>query len=232
MNISFGTKPGPYHVQRGIPNQDACAFKCDDDAGVRVFALADGVGSHANSHVGSYVATNTMVDFVFNTITLDDSPRELGGVLQEGFRVARTAVEETRLPQVSATLVVVAQTPTHTAVSCVGDSFVVVRFTDGEYELVQVSQTGEFSNMTETIFTPSPTLDTRVYDTTEVAGFALSSDGLENSTLKNGSPYPGVWDFLFSYNSKKNEQNLDPFFVKLEKAGKLVDDTTLLIAGG
>ena len=231
MNISYGTRIGPQHVGRGIPNQDACAYAYDDVNDVGVFALADGVGSHENSHLGSYTAVHAAVDFLEENTDLSSDPEGIGALLHDSIDHARSAARALDEDRTSCTLIVAVRTKDYTGVASVGDSFAVVQFSDGFLELVMAQGDSEYHNVTETIFTPSPNIETRVYENSEVTGIALSSDGLERSSLKNGEPFPGVWNFLFSYNAKSDGVDLNPFFDKLEASGKLEDDTTLLLVG-
>ena len=54
--------PGPYHIKKGIPCQDAYCIREAPD-GVIVAAVADGLGSEAHSDKGAKIASNSVVTY-------------------------------------------------------------------------------------------------------------------------------------------------------------------------
>ncbi len=164
---------GPLHVKAGTPRQDAFAFGFSGD--VVVGCVADGLGSHGRSHIGSKIATERVVaDLVtgIEAVAAEDLERELraggDGALGEMVRSAIVrAVRETEAlmaiqpgPGFATTLVGVVASPAYGFFFHVGDGIALSHPTDvmmpGQLPMpasqtVSFPENGEFDNITYAI---------------------------------------------------------------------------------
>lgn len=212
--------PGPYHVQRGLPNQDAMLWSENSER--VLLAVSDGAGSLSNSGEGARLAVTSSIQFM-ESFEHEYAPEQLPLLALHHAR--ETLFELPDYRSYGATLVCgVLRANGELSLACVGDSFAVVKNFDG-YSLLTGTASGEFANITELL--TSDELTPVAQNFTGVSAVALSSDGLESVSLSSGAPHEGFWSGVFQ---KTSEGSLDVerLFLWLDSLEKLVDDTTLL----
>ena len=94
MILSYSVKiPGPYHIEKGLPCQDAFSVKTGKD-GYYVAAVADGLGSEKYSDIGSETAVNTAVQFCVDSLSSGMTDDDIQNVIRESFSKAYNSVLE------------------------------------------------------------------------------------------------------------------------------------------
>lgn len=217
----MGSVPGPYHIKKNIPNQDAILFH--EEQGVMFAAVADGAGSLKHSDVGAYDAVESAVHgMVKSRKNLD--PAKL---VEYGITIAReNLLKRENYKQYGSTLTLVVLLEDGTgAVAALGDSFVVLHGEAGEHILVTGTPSGEYANTTELL---SSDEYTPVIETFEgVKAISLSSDGLEGVAIQGGNAHGGFWDGVISQ-AYDDRLDISKIFRWLDSLDRLVDDTSLL----
>ena len=88
MNFNYGFSiVGKSHIQKGACCQDSHKIKKLDNRWY-VAAIADGVGSAKNSHIGSKIATDTVVDFCSEYMPWDHSVIGIKSMLRTAYNYA------------------------------------------------------------------------------------------------------------------------------------------------
>lgn len=217
----MGSVPGPYHMQKHLPNQDALLFH--EGKGFMVAAVADGAGSLKHSDVGAYDAVESAVHgMVEARKNLDPSK-----LVEYGITIAReNLVKREDYKQFGSTLCLVIWFEDGSgAVAALGDSFVVLHGEDDEHTLVTGTPSGEYANTTELL---SSDEYTPVIETFEgVKAISLSSDGLEGAAIQDGDAHGGFWDGIITQ-AYDGRLDIDKLFRWLDSLDRLVDDTSLL----
>ena len=155
MLVGFNTSlQGSSHVVAGIPCQDYSStmyVSTIDGSQVVVSAVADGVGSCSNAHLGSKIALEGCMKKVKQLIAaaVNMSVEDMVLYLQEGFRAAidavRNAADEQQMPVITfdTTLSVVICEDGYMAFGHCGDGGIVVLYEDSSYEMVSHRHKGE-----------------------------------------------------------------------------------------
>lgn len=145
---------GKSHIGRDIPCQDSNDIRYLPDSSILLAAIADGVGSCALSHWGSYIAVQSALDYLEQVISgekghfLEDDQRVYNSLV-EAFRAARTAVEDAaeqngQLPfHLQSTLTVAIYDGKKLWCCHAGDDGIVAQFQDGFVKMVTDRQKGE-----------------------------------------------------------------------------------------
>lgn len=222
------TRTGPHHRTRQEPNQDAYAHAVLDEA--LVVAVADGAGSLPRSGEGAQLATTVAVQHVLGRLQGDPNVHHdaLADIVDEAAAAARSAILD--LPfarEAGCTLTLVVATEAGWAACLVGDSFAVLDHGD-RYELLRPDAAGEYANITRLLTSadPDPWLFSGPHP---VTGVAASSDGLAWATLDRDEPHAAFYRPLFT-RAAADDLDLDGLFAHMDTAGKLDDDTTLVVA--
>lgn len=229
LQVSAATQIGPYHVQAGVPNQDAYDFIPSN--GFLTLAVADGAGSLERSDEGSElaveVAAGMAADLMLDAQRAGTTP-DLQKVVAESLLEARTiAFTLDYWQQAGSTLVLAVLSESDFAVAVLGDSFAVVQDRTGDLSLVQPPSAGEFANVTKLLTSEDATVSMCWGKLSELKGLALCSDAFEQSTLEQRVPTSGFWSRVFSLSAqgKLNAQELISF---MDQQGKIEDDATLI----
>ena len=229
MKISQGTIVGPYHLDRGLPNQDAFDSFFDEESGFTVLAVADGAGSLERSHVGAQTAV-----LEFGKAVLDvrkDSALTLEEVVEKSFEKVIDIIKDFDDREIGCTLIVFVSDGERWVCASVGDSLGVLQDTDGNLFLLKADIDAEFANQTPLLTSHDVSIsffgDTIDY----FSAVALMSDGLENSTISkpDRAPVPGFWNGIFSRNAQ-GELNVESLLDYMMSSRKLEDDTSLIVA--
>jgi serine/threonine protein phosphatase PrpC len=180
---------GTSHEKADIPCQDCCDFLriSSGEGAILLVALADGAGSAALSHVGSFEAVHHLLSLASHSnlapseISKEKVREWMGKVLEHFSTVAER--EKTTVSQLACTLLlgIIGESD---AIFCqIGDGAWVA---EKEGELIPVTwpQNGDFANIT-TFITSEGALETMQYErlTGSVAAIAGFTDGLQALAL-------------------------------------------------
>lgn len=226
---SAATAIGPYHIQAGLPNQDAYDLITTDD--FITLAVADGAGSLARSDEGSElaveVAAGMAADLLLDSKRNGTTP-DLPKILAESILEARSAMFTLDYwREAGCTLVLAVLLEESFAVAVIGDSFSVVQQSNGKLTLIQPPSVGEFANITKLLTSNEATVSVCSGLTSDLKGLALCSDAFEHSTLEQRVPTAGFWGTVFTMASKGNLK-ADELIGFMDKQGKIEDDATLI----
>lgn len=139
---------GPYHNDNNLPCQDACAIKTGNDE-VKVFAVADGLGSELYSDIGSSVAVETAVNYCAEHITRDMSYIDIKKIMNNAMVYAYKAVltkaaeDGNDSDEYDTTLCMAVYDGEHLYFAQSGDSGMVALLQNGEYFRVTTQQRDE-----------------------------------------------------------------------------------------
>lgn len=223
FEIFVGSVEGPYHLQHNIPNQDAVAWH--DENNMLIAAVADGAGSLKHSDVGSQDAVLAAIHSIYaahKTVDFEKLP-ELGITAARSAQLRRENYKEYGS---TLSLVILKESGEWTAGS-VGDSFSIIHGADGDHELITGTPHGEFANITELL--TSKDIHPRYASGDAASGFSLSSDGLENVSLRKNAAHPGFWNGIYA-KAEDGSLSVHELFEWLNSLDKIIDDTTLLTA--
>lgn len=147
------TQQGESHIQRGTPCQDYSASRrvlLKEDREVILAAIADGVGSCTFSQYGAETAVNTLLQTLEQGLPEGSWTDEaLLALLKQGFQAALMEVEaeaerrELPFMEFDSTLTGVVYDGWNLWFGHVGDSGLVLLYTDGSYEMVTVRHSGQ-----------------------------------------------------------------------------------------
>lgn len=224
--VTSGTLAAPHHRADKKPNQDAAMFRQFD--GVTVIAVADGAGSLPLSHIGSHLAVEEVTNF-FNADFNDETElkENIKAIIEDARSVLRNHPESDKI---GCTLAVAVITDTMWAIGIVGDAFVVIQHENNELELFHTPPAGEFTNITKLLTSKLKKKDTLLASgAMPIKNIAVTSDGLEYSSLSSGKPLAGFWNTVFGWASN-SVLNVSQLLSHMDKQEKIEDDTTLVVA--
>lgn len=219
-NIFASTRTGPHHTANGEANQDSYGYGIRS-GGMVLVAVADGAGSLSRSAEGSEYATASAVGDAMYHAPDESCVEAVDGMISRGVE----AVTQHDDKSMGCTLAVAAIRHGEWAAATIGDSFVVVKEQSGEYHLI-TSDAHEFGNVTELVTSTTPTVN-RASGSGAVS-FAVSSDGLEQTTLKDRAPFEPFWEDLFA-RTTRGQLSLHALFDYMDTKNMIVDDTSLVI---
>lgn len=221
ITVSAGTLVGPHHLKRGEKNQDAVAFLTENGYGV--VAVADGAGSLSLSDIGAHIASSTSVNEAMDALNSGCSPEES---VQKGIEIARDALlNRDDFKLLGCTLALAVITDEGWATGVVGDAFTVVSYDTDNHELVRPESTSEFTNVTKL-------LTSNDYDPLyksgddRVVALSVSSDGLDDTSIKDNFPSAGFWNPVVS-RSLDGNMDIQAFLYHMNDKELIYDDTTL-----
>jgi serine/threonine protein phosphatase PrpC len=234
---------GTSHEKTDIPCQDCCDFLrvISGEETVLLVALADGAGSAALSHIGSFEAVHHLLSIASQAnlapseISKEQIREWMGKVLQHFATVAER--EKTTVAQLACTLLfgIVGKSD---AIFCqIGDGAWVVE-KDGDLIPITWPQNGEFANIT-TFITSDGALDTMQFErlTGTVAALAGFTDGLQALALSfstRTAHAPFFKPMFASVQNCKDETSLiaplQAFLASEDITNRTDDDKTLVLA--
>lgn len=144
---------GISHAEAGKPCQDAYAIR-DCGSGITVAAIADGLGSCAQSQKSSRKAVDSICDFIVDELPTDPSPQVLSAIMIAGMNhafkdVLRMLSEESiELKDAQTTLSAVIFHKEGVVFGHAGDGVVIGLEEDGTYSVICEPYKGDLPNST------------------------------------------------------------------------------------
>lgn len=173
---------GPGHIRAGLPNQDF--FSVKDAPDFACVAVSDGVGSAAQSDVGSKMACEAVVEAV-ERLTVEARAFDVGTFLpevKENFmrKIAPLAVEEC-----AATCLFAVCHAGAVAVGMLGDGAVAIQERNGRFDVLMDDKSESFSNLVATFAEDTGVDDwkVRVLPESECRAVVLCTDGIGDDLL-------------------------------------------------
>ena len=171
---------GPYHIEKGIPCQDAFCIDTLFDTDV-IAAIADGLGSAKHSDIGAKLAAESAIAYLKSHLTKDMEPKDICIQLKEAFHLALMALETKStsdnlpLSMYDTTLCVAYYNGKDLYFGQSGDSGLIALFQDGSYKQVTTKQQDDMGRVYPLRFGP----DYWVFDSvTDVTAAMLATDGV------------------------------------------------------
>lgn len=224
ITVNAGTIVGPHHLKRGEENQDAFVYLTENGYGV--IAVADGAGSLPLSHIGAHIASSTAANEAMDALNSHCSAEE---AVQKGIELAREALlNRDDVDKIGCTLAVGVITDEGWATGVVGDAFAVVSYDVDSHDLVQPEAISEYANVTK-LLTSKDYNPLYVSGDEEIIALTVSSDGLEDTSLKDNFPSAGFWNPVIS-RALEGKMDVQAFLYYMNDNEKIYDDTTLVIA--
>lgn len=224
ITVNAGTLVGPHHLKRGEKNQDAFAFLTENGYGV--VAVADGAGSLSLSDIGAHIASSTSVNEAMDALNAGCSPEES---VQKGIETARDALlNRDDFKLLGCTLALAVITDDGWATGVVGDAFTVVSYDTDNHELVRPESVSEFANITK-LLTSNDYNPIYKSGDEEVVALSVSSDGLDQTSIKDDFPSAGFWNPIIT-RSIDGSMDVQKFLYFMNDSEKIYDDTTLAVA--
>lgn len=226
--------------------QDPLAIKRVEVGGVLIAAVADGLGSAAQSDIGSAVATQAAVE----ALCAAPLPDDLGDVKQwellmtEALQSAMAAVKReaehrgTVVRELATTLILVVATLNGMVAVQVGDGAVVIEDRENHLIALTAPPSGEYVNETDCL-TSSNLIHVAQGRYWPVAprSIAIFTDGLQRLALQLPQAYahPAFFSPLFKFVSETKDQltateELKAFLESPRMRERADDDLTLLLA--
>lgn len=173
--------PGPYHLKKGIPCQDACCIRETPD-GVVIAAVADGLGSEAYSDKGAKVSSNFFANYCSKHYKAGMTEEEILNLLKSAYtkaylQVQKVADREGReVDQYDCTLCTALYDGKNLYYGQSGDSGLIVGSNDGGYYQITEQQRDEDGNVFPLCFGAEHWKFGKV--ACEVASVMLMTDGV------------------------------------------------------
>ena len=151
--------PGPYHIKKGIPCQDAYSIRETPD-GVVIAAVADGLGSECHSDKGAKVASSFVVTYCSQNYRIGMTDGEAVSLLKRAYSKAYAQVEKEAkkegndVNQYDCTLCTVIYDGKNLFYGQSGDSGLIVGSNDGAYYKITEQQRDEDGNVYPLCFGP------------------------------------------------------------------------------
>lgn len=236
---------GTSHLKVGTPCQDAHGYRPLPQA--MVAAVADGLGSAAQSHVGSALAVETALNWLEQALpNAATHPIDAAGwktLLVKTFAAARQALvtqaeaHAQPLSDLATTLIVVVWTADWLAVGQLGDGAVVTYALDDTMTTAIPPQRGEFVNETFPL-TQANALDLVEFCTLQepLRAVSLLTDGLQTLSMNvaTGQPYRPFFRPFFEalaapVDTQAVSEQLRQFLASPRVCSKTDDDKTLVV---
>lgn len=151
--------PGPYHIKKGIPCQDAYCIR-ETPEGVIFAAVADGLGSEEHSDKGAKIASNFAVTYCRQNYKSGMTDDEVAALLKRAYSKAYAQVEKAAVKegndvdQYDCTLCTVIYDGKNLYYGQSGDSGLIVGSNDGGYYKITEQQRDEDGNVYPLCFGP------------------------------------------------------------------------------
>jgi hypothetical protein len=237
---------GASHLETATPLQEA--FACDLALPpYALVAVADGLGSAAQSRLGARTAGRRAVEFT--SLALSGTPPSDGkgwfALLADAFKYARAGLEALAdqgavdINDYATTLLLAVLSPRLVATAQIGDGAIVTLGKDGLLETLSAPQVGEYANHTFPLTLPDAP-QTAVYTLwdKEVKGLALFTDGLQRMCLKlpGWTPHAPFFEPLFKQLDTLKDpmaasRSLANFMASPRVCAQTRDDKTLILVG-
>lgn len=225
MSVYSGTVTGPRHKRDGKNNQDSLSYLEEND--YIVIAVADGAGSLERSEIGSQLAASTVVnevmDFLQDGVDFEES-------ISMGIEKTREVLlSRDDAKMIGCTLAVaVLSKQGGWGAGIVGDAFAVISTHPDTHKFIQPESNEEFANVTK-LLTSKDYAPLITSGTEQVVTIAVSSDGLENTSTKDGVASDKFWSPIIRKVVNDN-MDIQAFLYYMNDKELIYDDTTLVIA--
>lgn len=235
---------GPLHVKRGEECQDASAvleLGLNENTMQAVIAVvADGAGSLAHSKEGAETLCSLMVEKAaseIETIVAYQEVQDVGvkeldedtlrAVLESAYRYAVETMQSEffHFKEYGCTVSALIATPDVWVHGAVGDSLAIIDHGESKSLLTDPGNS-EYANVTRLITSENNELMVTSGSTWKHVGMA--TDGLTGISVVSGVPFNGFWDYIFRENAQQTLL-IGEIFDTMQRRGKLVDDTTLVV---
>lgn len=236
---------GTHHIRENQPLQDTFGIRLVGDDTILI-AVADGVGSAAQSAIGAHLAVTTSLDWLESNLwrSFPDSHEEWQRLFRETFFKAQLRLEEQASNQGMApsdfatTLLMVAASAEYLITGQIGDGAIVAMGTDGLLATVSEPQQGEYINETFAITSPDSFDLVKIkINPMRVDSLALFSDGLQRLSLhqEDNTPHQPFFAPLFKQlpgveNAAQAASILADFLTSDRVNALTGDDKTLVLA--
>lgn len=182
-HIKFDSTCGEDHIKKGIKNQDAVAFRKNENIGV--IALADGAGSRKFAEQGAKTASEAVADYVFKhfhkLIQMED--HEIQNLLHSYVitNLLSFAEEngEKSIREFGSTLLFAATDGDRYLVGHIGDGS-ILGFRGNEFMVISYPENGpnQYNTILTTSFQAKKHFRIKRGNTASVEGIMLLSDGM------------------------------------------------------
>ena len=236
---------GTHHIRENRSLQDAFGIRLVGDDTILI-AVADGVGSAAQSAIGAHLAVTTSLNWIESNLwrSFPCSHEDWEGLFRETFFKAQVRLEEQAsiqgmtISDFATTLLLVAASAENLITGQIGDGAIVAMGTDGLLSTVSEPQQGEYINETFAITSPDSINFVHIkINPMRVDSLALFSDGLQRLTLhpQDNSPHPPFFAPLFRQlpgieNAAQAAAILADFLASDRVNSLTGDDKTLVLA--
>jgi hypothetical protein len=235
--------PGPSHLAKNIPCQDAHEYRDLGPDGM-LMVVSDGAGSARLSDRGSSACCRAVAEF------LAERHADLGILdpadLQDALTAARqeleklAATEPAAVREFACTALILALFPSRVICAHLGDGAIVLQLADRKYLALSLPQKGDYANETCFLTDSGFLAETRLRELETpipVIGAAVFSDGIERLTLDltSGEPFPPFFDPMFDHVRQTTDldqlrNDLSVYLSSERLAQKSDDDKTLVLA--
>lgn len=193
---------GPLHLQRKLPCQDACSYRTL--SGATLIAVADGLGSAAQSETGSKLAVAAAIQ-ALETMLSTNAAMEREELVREAARTARRALEgqqNSRLNDLACTLILALFETKQLTVAHVGDGAVVADF-NGALQMVSGPGDSEFTNEVIPLTSSTWERELRITSAGMAESIAVFTDGCQRAAFRKTEaglvPFDGFFRPIFSF---------------------------------
>jgi len=230
-------------VQRALSCQDACAYAIHP-VGLGIVAVADGLGSAANSQVGARAAVNAAISAGTDVDTpVVDGGADLSAIARSAVVSARRAIEELarlercEMRDLACTVIALATLENRVAVAHIGDG-AVVGLSDADLILVSGPGDSEYTNEVVPVTADEWLVALRVTQPLRADCFAVFTDGCQRAGLRNTNgeltPYDRFFLPVFSYakelrSVREGEAEIVDLLLSDKVCNNSDDDKTLVI---
>lgn len=168
---------GPGHIRAELPNQDSFSIKDASDS--VCIAVSDGVGSAAQSDVGSKLACEAVVEAV-ERLAGDARAFDFGSFLPEIKENFMRKVSPLTIEECAATCLFAVCYAGNVAVGMLGDGVIAIQKCDGRFEVLMDDKSESFSNLVATFAADTSVDDwkVRVLPEAECRAVVLCTDGI------------------------------------------------------
>lgn len=232
--------PGPYHIEKSVPCQDA--YRIQNKKGIVYTAVADGLGSCDRSDKGAMISSSYVVSYCAGNYTGEMSDENVFHMMRRAFtraylkidNIAREEGNEVEEYDCTLCLAIYDEKSKTLYYGQSGDSGLIAQITDGTYKQVTTQQRDEEGRVYPLCFGASYWKFGKVND---VCAYMLMTDGIWDQMCppeleKEKSPINVAFAELFlnhyeirEKDIKRLEKSADKYMRSLKRIN---DDKTLV----
>lgn len=235
---------GTSHIDVSKPCHDSHYYQLFHNNQSIVACVSDGMGSASHAEIGSALASNFVVDFLVEKVTLDMTDEEIIDCLKESYistheRLKEEAeILELDIKDLNATLLVfVSLADGRQFGAQVGDCTAIGKDEEGNYFVIIEQQRGEYANLTYSVCNIDSVKKGDYFRVDALfPSVALMSDGIESFSVSSATNQPSELFFEPFFKAFENE-NYDSDvvstsltrFLSSERINKKTDDDKTLV---